>query len=162
MFLCFSHPREIFWDWNSLERKEMSRALDLNPGSVSGSPSPSGKVSSISHQELKDKDEGHGERINPSVPRPLETGLVLPAEGFESEFLLKRLLLNCFENAVTKAEQLVEVGAKKFLYKNSMMFLSHLTFKAILNASQSIFHTSSSCILTTYYFWPSQHFANIS
>lgn len=134
----------------------MSRALDPNPGSASDALSTESfwkSVSPISPQELKDKEKENGERRNTSVPRPLETGLMLPAERFESEVLLKRLCWNWFENAVAKAEQVLRMGAKKASpQQNSLMFLSHLTFKAILNASQLIFHTASSCILTTYYF----------
>lgn len=110
----------------------MSRALDPNPGSASDalrtesfwksvsyirefllSPYPS-YLSFNSCQELKDKYEVYGERRNTSVPRPLEIGLMLPADRFESEFLLKRLCWNCFENTVTKADQLDEMGAKSF------------------------------------------------
>lgn len=97
----------------------MSRALYTNPGSASDALSTESfwkSLSSTSPQELKDKDDKHGERRNTSVPRSLEIGLMLPAEGFESEFLLKRLCWNSFENAVTKAEQLVGMGAKKLFY----------------------------------------------
>ena len=97
------------------------------------------------------------------LTRPLKSGLVLLAEGFESEFLLKRYCWNRFENAVTKTRTTCWGGCKKAsLQQDSLMVLSHLTFKAILKVSQLIFHTTSSCILTTYYFWPSQHFSSIN
>lgn len=87
----------------------MSRALDPNPGGA--------------------RDM---EREEITVPRPLEISLMLPAEGFESEFLLKRLCWNCFENAATKAEQLVEVGAKKLLCNRIHRHFCHISLLRLL------------------------------